>query len=75
MDCIDYRVSKSQTQISDFRFASELTKKAQLFVLFCFPLKIAQAVLDRNHTQTTTFTLNHMIFSTLSEVQMNFCFP
>ena len=58
MDCIAYGVAKSRTQISDFHFASELTKQAQVFFLFgCwlffffFPLKVAQAVLDRNRTQ------------------------
>ena len=59
MDCIAYGVAKSRTQISDFHFASELTKQAQVFFFvwllvvffFFFPLKVAQAVLDRNCTQ------------------------
>ena len=82
MDCIAYGVAKSRTQISDFHFASELTKQAQVFFLFgCwlffffFSLEGCTSSAWQKLYPTTTFTLNHMIFSTLSEIQMNFCFP
>ena len=64
MDCIAYGVAKSRTQISDFHFASELTKQAQVFFFvwllgvffFFFPWRLHKQCL-------TEIVPNHNFYS------------